>query len=177
MLSKLRALEERRPNLARLERVGSSVKGKHAQENIAKHDLKHEISTLVSLQQFLFSNIHVIETCIVYTSRHKTSLIIWLLQLKFYVKWNDFHVPKMQITNIGSFGWHKTITTERIKVNRPSVIDCLHVSSQVNPLWPCVWLLVPVIVVVPWSRCSSTLPTCTGTRRWGDSSSSTWRNT
>ena len=86
MLSKLRALEERRPNLARLERVGSSVKGKHAQENIAKHDLKHEISTLVSLQQFLFSNIHVIETCIVYTSRHKTSLIIWLLQLKFYVK-------------------------------------------------------------------------------------------
>ena len=86
MLSKLRALEERRPNLARLERVGSSVKGKHAQENIAKHDLKHEISTLVSLQQFLFSNMHVIETCIVYASRHKTSLIIWLLQLKFYVK-------------------------------------------------------------------------------------------
>ena len=44
MLSKLRALEESRPNLARLERVGSSVKGKHAQENIAKHDLKHENS-------------------------------------------------------------------------------------------------------------------------------------
>ena len=40
MLSKLRALEERRPNLARLERVGSSVKGKHAQENMAKHGFK-----------------------------------------------------------------------------------------------------------------------------------------
>ena len=40
MLSKLRALEESRPNLARLERVGSSVKGKHAQENMAKRGFK-----------------------------------------------------------------------------------------------------------------------------------------